>query len=84
LEELIDQEFSWKGMPPQYLIYRYLKLSQNQRTIPAISETSLNGVSRKLAAGLMLLTLVPEALLKLKMHGIIGGSRLFVLHKHHR
>jgi SAM-dependent methyltransferase len=81
LERLVDQEFSWTAVVPQYLQFRYKRLAQNRRSIPARIDARLGGASRKIAGGLFALTLLPEALLKLRARRMIGNSRLFVLQK---
>lgn len=80
LEKLADQDFSWTEMVAQYVSYRYLRLAQAPRTIPARIDATLSGSRRKIAAGLFMLTILPEALLKLRASSC-GNSRLIVLQK---
>lgn len=81
VERLIDEEFSWQEMVPQYLLLRYIKLAQSRESIPGRIDANLGGMSRKLAAGLFAMTVLPSAVLRLKRGGRIGGSRLIVLRK---
>jgi SAM-dependent methyltransferase len=81
LQKLVDQDFSWSEMVPQYLRYRYMRLAQNSGSIPARIDKSLSGRSRKVAAAFFALQFVPEALLRLRTAGMFGNSRLIVLQK---
>ncbi len=81
LELQVDEDFSWQSRVAQFLQYRYLRLAQRSGTAPARIDANLNGASRKLAAGIFTLTLLPEAVLKLRANRTTGASRLIVLQK---
>lgn len=81
LETLVDENFTWKQAFPEYLRFRFAKLVQEKGSVPARIDARLVGRSRKIAASIFALTLVPEALLKISTSCRTGASRLFVLRK---
>jgi SAM-dependent methyltransferase len=81
VEKLADEDFSWREAVPEYVHYRYLRLGQTPGTIPARIDAALSGSLRKLVAGLFMVALLPEALLKLSASRKVGGSRLLVVQK---
>jgi SAM-dependent methyltransferase len=81
LLRVADEGFSWGGLLPQYLRYRYLRIAQTPRSIPAKIDIRLSGAARKIAASLFALTVLPEAIARLAANRDLGESRLIVLQR---
>jgi SAM-dependent methyltransferase len=82
LERVVDEPFSWRHALPEFLRYRFLRLTQKEGSISAKVHANLDGRRHKYAAAAMSLARLPHALIRLSTCKTFGSTRLFVLKKH--